>query len=495
MSLKKIFRYPEEKKIAIVFLFFAACFIAFLCNRTLISINEIPLAQKIYRENRDNQTDSLASAATSPAFLTADELSMLFGIIPEKPSEAGKSEIIKSIQEKNAIASAAEKMARTTAGAVKNKIASSGKIIKPENSVKKTASASIKIASVAATIAPKKAVASESEKPEKKEIDLAKLGYKLKGIIHDEIGDNSTIFVYDPAKNRDVVVKYGDDSEEISILDISSREVTVSTPKGEGTLSLTDAYPVTKTSEKAEVAIVAEKRKKFTPKSTSTNENIVATPTIRVAREAINGALRGGEIETVKKDGKYTIRIMSLSPDSALAKIGFQTGDIVTALNGQSFTKPEEIPDMFEKFANSSARVNLKRGNRNIAADADSMIMEQQLSLIQANKSKAEKLANEKLITQKRNTPANMKPDTIREKLDGNNVSGREFSDPSSVPAKRPPLTSSQIPLPPQPQSNIQPESPFQPPRPAWQNTNANRKDPAKTIVGPIYHTGGSFPK
>jgi hypothetical protein len=73
-------------------------------------------------------------------------------------------------------------------------------------------------------------VVEEKIEPVVKAVDLSAAGYKLKGIIHDELG-NSVIFVYDPEERRTVVIRE-QQAGKIKVLQVEQRSVMLSTPEG-----------------------------------------------------------------------------------------------------------------------------------------------------------------------------------------------------------------------------------------------------------------------
>ncbi|MBF0498836.1 MAG: hypothetical protein HQM09_01780 [Candidatus Riflebacteria bacterium] len=235
MKLSFLFRFPEERRIVfgvIIVLFLAVVYglIDFFSNFPSGVSDMSGLSD---RAGQSANATSIATTRSSFKNLSPQNFAALFDLPLEAPLPP-----IAPIASIASISATASKLA-----SVPTKIASGSLGLATATIASRIASTSPRLSSAPAKIASETVKASISSTSQTIETpDLNALGYRLRGIIHGRRG-RSTVFLFDPFRNKEVVVTSGA-SDSIKLVEVGERHVCIDTPKGKGILKLPDAVPI-----------------------------------------------------------------------------------------------------------------------------------------------------------------------------------------------------------------------------------------------------------
>ncbi|MBF0543693.1 MAG: hypothetical protein HQM08_04635 [Candidatus Riflebacteria bacterium] len=546
---RKFFRHLEEKIIVSVVLLIAGGFFFYFYSDYINTVKELNVENAISRGNISKAAELVASESVSYEFPNNTELASLFGVPFDEPvdkviamnaSSTKPASITGEISKKNLISTNSEKISGKGPVSKKQNLASPTLI-----ATGKTASDSLRAEKKVEkkTNSQGKQTASGTTKIATPTLELSAIGYRLKGIIHDKRGKSSTVFLFDPMRGHDVVIKTGA-SDTIRILKISSREVTLSTPKGDGILKLLDLTPVSKNASSTAMASLPGKKNTDPQNQDTDQKENVASSTTKADLVAGMKLLTSGDVETIKKDGSYIVVLKNVQPNSELAKAGFKSGDVISGIGGSIFKKANEIPELLAKFSTSQIKANLIRDGHEMTIDAPAMrrmrtqsqashpefpqtsnsplgVTSSQLPLTSSLQSKNPPWPPNSQISANQSWPGNQQLPTISsgqgnqsfriiqpgqaiQPWSGNQspttnqpfqTSNQSFTslNQSFQPANQPPQATNQA-----FQTTNQPFQPstYKPPSPFRQSppTDSSQKT-SEVVVGPIYQTGGSFPR
>ena len=168
-------------------------------------------------------------------------------------------------------------------------------------------------------------------------VDLAAIGYRLKGIIYERDG-NSAAFVYDPDQKRVVIVRK-QSGDALRLLEVFLRSIRLSTPRGDGLLELDK-----------ETAATGRTGAGAIPSASSgsgrslTRQELVTNKTLRqesVSAPAIADMINSGHFNVRQHRSNFSVEVRNI-PDSFVG-YGLVKGDQIVGTNGQDFKRSQDI--------------------------------------------------------------------------------------------------------------------------------------------------------
>ena len=206
---------------------------------------------------------------------------------------------------------------------------------------------------------PEKIAAKEPEpqvKPETKEVkvNLEKLGYRLKGIIHNQDG-SSVAFVYSPVARKTLIVRENA-TGSIELIKTSLREVKIRTEKGDGILELENVNDLVadklqqKPGAKAVSLEAIEKRRQLQKKNTSSSH--------------VADMIQAGHFRVQSRKGRYRVKVNRV-PD-AFAGYGLRQGDEIIGTSQKDFRRSQDIAIELGGLSRRPVPIKIRRGRKTI---------------------------------------------------------------------------------------------------------------------------------
>jgi len=168
-------------------------------------------------------------------------------------------------------------------------------------------------------------------------VDLAAIGYRLKGIIYERDG-NSAAFVYDPDQKRVVIVRK-QSGDALRLLEVFLRSIRLSTPRGDGLLELDK-----------EAAVIGRSGAGAMPSSlpgsvrAMTGQELAREKAQRqetVSAPAIADMINSGHFNVRQHRSNFSVEVRNI-PDSFVG-YGLVKGDQIVGTNGQDFKRSQDI--------------------------------------------------------------------------------------------------------------------------------------------------------
>lgn len=200
-----------------------------------------------------------------------------------------------------------------------------------DNILPAVASESVKIMPVEEKKAP------ETEKPAVKAVDLAAIGYRLKGIVLEKDG-NSAAFIYDPEAKK-VVIARERASEAVRLVKAFLRSVKLATPHGEGMLELDPVTIAGRRNIGSARSFAAVVTSAAPQNNTNAGTNISQKPAMSAS--VVASIINSGQFNVSHKRGSYSVEVKNV-PDS-FAGYDLTKGDQIVGTDGRDFKRSQDI--------------------------------------------------------------------------------------------------------------------------------------------------------
>jgi len=222
------------------------------------------------------------------------------------------------------------------------------------------------------------AQAGDSESPGKISLDkiaLAKkdLGLELVGTV---VADNPQMSraIIDNRKTREQeAYREGDKAGEVRIKKILRNNVVITTAEGDELLTV-EIKDTTRRSASYSPAQNVGSRSAATPQATDRRQAPARTLSLNLKRDEVtaafadmDGFMKQLTIAPYKTgDQSSGFMIGSVTPQNVLRKMGLRSRDVITAINDEAITGPEQAADFFERLSQGGEiTINFQRRRRN----------------------------------------------------------------------------------------------------------------------------------